>query len=54
MRIELQLKLSTKKYSWLCFKHAIEESLKGAYVEKEIDDFNSEYYTGVTVCERCE
>jgi hypothetical protein len=52
MNIKIQLRLYTKEYSWLCFRHATQEAMKGAMVESEIDDYN-DYYMGPTYCQLC-
>ena len=52
--MQLQVKFSTKKHSWLCFKHAVEEAQKGHDVETDIDNFHDGYYMGSTYCKLCD
>ena len=53
MHLNLRVRYYTKRYSWLCFKHAVEAAGLGHEVLTEIDDFNSDYYMGTTVCAPC-
>ena len=53
MDLRLEIKFYTDKYSWLCFRHAVEEVLKGEDVKTEIDNYRDENYLGTVNCIRC-
>lgn len=51
--MEIQIKFSSKTYSWLCFRHAVQEAMRGEDIKPEIDDWSSNYYMGTTFCILC-
>jgi len=51
--MNLDVKFSSKDYSWLCFRHAVSEAQKGENIEVEIDDWYSGRYMGSTFCTLC-
>ncbi len=55
MNINMTIKFSCRDplAPCLCFKHAVEFSMRGYDVETDIDDFSSEYYMGPTYCVVC-
>jgi len=53
MNINLQVRFYTEDYSWLCFRHAVQEASKGKDVKTEIDEYDVEYYGGPTFCLLC-
>lgn len=53
MEIKMQIRFFTKKHSWLCFRHAVEQSQKGENIQTELENYESDYYLGSTVCELC-
>lgn len=53
MYMNLQVRYSTDKDSWLCFKHAVQAAMNGEMVETDIDDYSSSHYMGRTWCEKC-
>lgn len=52
MNIDLKVRFFSKKHSWLCFNHAVKESVNGEEIEVEVDSYG-EYYMGPTSCEIC-
>lgn len=52
MHMNLQVRYSTDKDSWLCFKHAVQAAMNGEDVKTEIDDFSGGYM-GRTWCQQC-
>ena len=53
MQLNVQVRFYTADYPWLCFRHAIEEAVKGVEVSVEVDDYHSDHYMGQTHCELC-
>ena len=53
MSIDLKIRHSTAKYSWLCFRHATQEAMRGETVETELVESSHESYIGHTVCDLC-
>jgi len=53
MQINLKARFSTDKHNWICLRHAIILSIQGEDVQLDIDDYDSDYYMGGTVCKLC-
>jgi len=53
MNLRIQVRYYTKTCSWLCFRHAVAQALKGEEVHTELDDYDVEYYLGTTRCVVC-
>ncbi len=53
MELNGKIRFSTKKYTWLCFRHAVFLSLRKKDVEVDFGDYDSEYYIGTTICNIC-
>lgn len=54
MNFNLQTRYYTEEHSWLCFRHAVQEAVKGKDVKTELDDYSSEYYLGPLDCLLCD
>ncbi|MEE9238030.1 MAG: hypothetical protein V3U58_00550 [Thermodesulfobacteriota bacterium] len=53
MELNVKIRFSTKKHSWLCFRHAVFLCFQEKDVEIDFGDYDSEYYMGTTVCNLC-
>lgn len=53
MNLHLGLRFYTSEHSWLCFHHAVKETIRGEDVHTDIDDYSDERYTGPTYCVIC-
>ena len=51
--VYLGIRFSTKEQENLCFKHAVEVSLKGTAVEVEIGDKEDLFYVASSYCVLC-
>lgn len=51
MNVNIVIKYSTNKHSFLCFGCAVKFSLAGHEISTDAGDYDSEYYMGSTWCE---
>ena len=50
----MKIRYSSDKFSWLCFRHATQLAVQNnVAINVDIDDYDSEYYGGSTVCKLC-
>lgn len=51
--IRLQIKYSSSTYSWLCFRHAVQEAMRSEDVKSEIGDWYPASHSGQLMCDLC-
>ena len=51
--LRLQTKYSSPAYSWLCFRHAVQEAMRGEHVRSEIGDWHPKSHSGQLACDLC-
>lgn len=54
MKINVEIRYRTFEYPWLCFRHAVQEAMRGIEVATEIDDFSGDDYHGRITCGLCD
>jgi len=47
MQIDVEVNYSTNDYHWLCFRHAVQEAMRGGNVMVEVTDY-------IMLCSLCE
>ena len=51
--MKLQIKYSSSSYSWLCFRHAVQEAVRSEKIKSEIIDQDSDDYFEEGYCNLC-
>ena len=50
--MDLQIKYSSSAYSWLCFRHAVQEAMRSENIETEITSLKDSFWI-IPICDLC-